>query len=608
MTKAYDKPQNPDFSKSDANDDLKERLSQLAIEFHRLLSQIAYEEGPSATSPVHIALAMEALQRGLGKEGKKYIDAQQNLAKRLADVASLTLHPTETEKQNPQGNRKNNPRFANELWRKYPLFDFISQSYMVLYDWVRDLVLEADNLSAQEQKEVQHHLHQFLSLISPANNFFTNPVAIQKFVESDGASLQAGLENLKRDYDSNFHHLNISQCDTSAFKIGKNVATTDGQVIFKNELIELIRFNPSQDQVYENPILIFPPWINKYYVLDLQAKNSLVAWLRDQGFTVYIISWRSADDTTRDLDWDNYAALGGLAAIDRVFQIHNQPINIAGYCIGGTMLSTLAAFLAKKNDNRVNSLTFMAAQTDFSDAGMLQALINEKTFSETAAAIVKNRGIMPGELMADGFNALRPQRLIWQFVEDNYLLGGKAKPFDLLFWNSDQTNIPGPLHLGYLQNFYVENQLAKNEFYLFDEKISLKDIKWPVFIHAAEADHISPFESVYRGRHLFGGHTKFIMAEAGHIAGVVNPPCNNKYGHWSAGDPSLMTGAEWKDSATYKKQSWWPALADWLAEKSGDKTKPPTSLHGVDPAPGSYVKVTLSELHERRKTQLTRQG
>ncbi len=603
MTKAYDKAQNPDFSKSDSNSDLKERLTLLATEFHKLLTQITYEEGPAATSPVHIALAMEALQRGLGNEGKKYVEAQQELAKRLANVANMTLQPENQEDPPPNDGRLTNPRFENELWRKYPLFDFISQSYMVLYEWIRDLVLEAENLSDLEQKEVQHHLHQFMSLISPANNFFTNPVAIQKFVDTEGASLQAGLENLQRDYDADFHHLNISQCDTSAFEIGKNVATTEGQVIFKNELIELIRFNPTQEEVYERPLLIFPPWINKYYVLDLQEKNSLVAWLRDQGFTVYIISWRSADDITRDLDWDNYAALGGLAAIDQVFKIHNQPINIAGYCIGGTMLSTLAGFLAKKKDQRVNSLTFMAAQTDFSDAGMLQALINEKTFSETAAAIVKNRGIMPGELMADGFNALRPQRLVWQFVEDNYLLGEKARPFDLLYWNSDQTNIPGPLHLGYLQNFYVENQLAKGEFYLFDEKISLKDIQWPVFIHAAEADHISPFESVYRGRHLFGGHTKFIMAEAGHIAGVVNPPRNNKYGHWSAGDPNLQTGAEWKESATYKKQSWWPALAEWLSDKSGNKTMPPGLLENATPAPGSYVKVTLNDLHSQRRKQ-----
>lgn len=243
----------------------------------------------------------------------------------------------------------------------------------------------------------------------------------------------------------------------------------------------------------------------------------------------------------------------------------------------------------------------MAAQTNFEDAGMMMAVVSERTFSETAAAIVKNKGIMPGELMSDGFNSLRPQRLIWQFVENNYLLGEESKPFDLLYWNSDQTNIPGPLHLEYIQNFYIENQLANDEFVLFNEKVSLKNIKWPVFIHAAFGDHISPFESVYSGRHLFGGETKFILAEAGHIAGVVNPPTNNKYGHWSRGNPKLQTGAEWKETATYKKQSWWPALADWLTERSGQLTAPPQLILNAPPAPGQYVKTTLADIHQTYK-------
>lgn len=600
VTKADDKPQTSDFPHLDIkNEELKERLVKLTTEFQTLLSEISQGNGPSATSPVHTFLAMETLQRGLGSDSKRLAAAQKILAQRLTEVAEATLaQDSETSKN--AAHRINNPRFSDPLWRKYPLFDFLSQSYLTLYEWLKDLVIQADNLTEQEQKEVQHHLHQFMSVISPSNNFFSNPIAIKKFIDTNGQSLEAGLENLRRDYDAEFEHLNITQSNMSAFEVGKSVAVTPGQIVFKNELIELIRFSPSTEKVFSRPLLIFPPWINKYYVLDLQTKNSLVAWFRDQGFTVYVISWRSADNVTRDLDWDDYAGLGGLAAINHVFQHHNEPINVAGYCIGGTMLSTLVSYLAKKQDKRINSLTLMAAQTDFSDAGMLMALINEKTLSETAAAIVKNRGIMPGELMSDGFNSLRPQRLIWQFVENNYLLGENVRPFDLLFWNGDQTNIPGPLHLSYLENFYVENRLAENRFELFDEKISLSDVKWPVFIHAASNDHISPFESVYKGRHLFGGPTKFTLAEAGHIAGVVNPPKNNKYGHWSGGNPKLKTGAEWKESASYQSRSWWPALAEWLTPISGEKIEPPSSLPDAPPAPGKYVKVTLADIHNNR--------
>ncbi|MFC7290741.1 PHA/PHB synthase family protein [Hirschia litorea] len=604
MTKEYDKPPNTEFPHLESSQALKERLIRLSTEFHTLLTEMAQDNGPMASSPVHLFVAIETLQRALGKDPERAAKAQQNLINRLGETAKLIndneqANAEETTDKS-ESNRIHNPRFADPLWCQFPLFDFISQSYMVLYDWTRELVEDTEHLSEQERKEVQFQLHQFLSALSPSNNFFTNPVAIKRFIDTDGASLEAGLENLKRDYDADFGHLNISQCDKTAFEIGKNVAATKGQVVFKNELIELIRFSPSTKSVFERPLLIFPPWINKYYVLDLQAKNSLVAWLRDQGFTVYMISWRSADHITRDLDWDNYASLGGLAAIKFVYETHNISINIAGYCIGGTMLSTLAAYLAKKKDPRINSLTFMAAQTNFEDAGMMKAIVSERTFSETAAAIVKNKGIMPGELMSDGFNSLRPQRLIWQFIEENYLLGEDVKPFDLLYWNSDQTNIPGPLHLEYIQNFYIENQLAKNEFFLFDEKISLNDINWPVFIHAAFGDHISPFESVYSGRHLFGGDTKFILAEAGHIAGVVNPPTNNKYGHWSRGNPKLQTGADWKDSASYKKQSWWPALAEWLSERSGDLVSPPPPIKNAPSAPGVYVKTTLADIHQMR--------
>ena len=376
-------------------------------------------------------------------------------------------------------------------------------------------------------------IRQATAAMAPSNLLMGNPKALKALFDSDGQSIQKGFKQLQDDFDAGHGRINVTQSDPDAFELGVSLAVTPGEVVFRNPLIELIRYHATTPTVRTSPVLIFPPWINKYYVLDLTPANSLVAWLRDQGFTVYMVSWRSADAETKDFDWDDYLKLGGRAALDWAHGKHKAPVNIAGYCVGGALASIMAARLAQEGDDRIASLSLLAAQTDFSEPGDLGLFIDENSIGGIAQMIDDAGGVMPGEAMRDAFNLLRPEDLIWRYVEERYLLGKEAKAFDLLYWNSDQTNLPGPLHLASLKRLYLDNALARGGFVVEGKAIDLKAIKAPVFIHAARKDHISPFASVYKGVGLFGGDVTFLLADSGHIAGVVNPPASNKYRYWT---------------------------------------------------------------------------
>jgi len=350
--------------------------------------------------------------------------------------------------------------------------------------------------------------------------------------------------------------------------------------------------------VYAAPLMILPPWINKYYVLDLTPQNSLVAWLRDQGFTVYMVSWRSADAETAGFGWDDYLRLGARASLDWIHAAHNVPVNAAGYCVGGALLSILAARMSEEEDDRLASISLLAAQTDFSEPGDLGLFIDSKSLAGIAELIGESGGIMPGESMRDAFNLLRPEDLIWRYVEQRYLMGEDPRAFDLLYWNSDQTNLPGKLHLESLNRLYNHNALAKGAFEVEGTGVSLGSIEIPSFIHAARKDHISPFPSVYKGVHLFGGDVTFLLADSGHIAGVVNPPASGKYRYWTR--DALPTQPEsWLEGAAEHPGSWWPVWADWLAEHSGEAVDPPAPLDEAPPAPGDYVRETLDSIRAK---------
>ncbi len=372
--------------------------------------------------------------------------------------------------------------------------------------------------------------------------------------------------------------------DSGAFELGKSLAVTPGEVVLKNPLIELIRYFPTTDTVRQSPILIFPPWINKYYVLDLTPANSLVAWLREQGFTVYMVSWRSADDETKAFTWDDYVRLGGRAASDFAARAHKAPVNAAGYCRGGALLSILAARLADEGDSRLASISLLAAQTDFSEPGDLGLFIDDTSINGIGQLIDDAGGVMPGEAMRDAFNLLRPEDLIWRYVEERYLLGEPAKPFDLLYWNSDQTNLPGPPPPRQPQAPLSRERAGERLVRRRGQAGRSQGDHHPVFIHAARKDHISPFASVYKGVNLFGGKVEFVLADSGHIAGVVNPPAAGKYALLDRRQPPPPKSDNWLAYATEHPGSWWPLWSEWLGANAGAQVAPPKPMKGAEAA------------------------
>ena len=420
-------------------------------------------------------------------------------------------------------------------------------------------------------------------------------------IETGGASVLDGLRQARQDVEKGNGKLTISQTDESIFKLGKNVATAKGKVVYKNDLIELIQFEASTETVYKRPLLIFPPWINKFYILDLREENSMIRWLRDQGYSVFVVSWRSADETTKDFTWDDYVEKGAYAAVKATLKAANaKDLNAVGYCIGGTMLTSALAHMAQNGDKRIKSATYFASQMDFETAGDLLVFTDEHAIAHIDKLLEKNKGLMPGESMGETFNWLRPVDLVWRYVIDNYMLGKKPRPFDLLYWNADQTNIPGPTHRTYLKDLYAENALAKGRFKVLGDTVNVKDIEIPVLVQAGRDDHICPYSSVYKTAKAFSGDATFILAGSGHIAGVVNHPDAKKYQHWVNKDlPD--TADEWLENAEEHPGSWWPEWHKWLRKKSGKKIparKLPKKTYGK--APGKYVKKRLEDIRADR--------
>ncbi len=490
-------------------------------------------------------------------------------------------------------------RFADPAWGENPFFDFMRRLYLATAAWAENLAWNAPGLPDRDRRRAAFFIRQAMSSAAPSNLLMANPRALKAMFDTSGESVRRGLAHLQSDLDAGGGRLSVTQTDPTAFELGVTLATTPGDVVLRNSLIELIRYAAVTPTVSAAPLLIFPPWINKYYVLDLTRQNSMVAWLRDQGFTVYMVSWRSADEETRNFGWDDYVRLGGRAALDFVSAQHRTPVNVAGYCVGGALASALAARLAEDGDHRINSLTLMAAQTDFSDPGDLGLFMDEDALPGVARLIEDSGGVMPGEAMRDAFNLLRPEDLIWRYVEERYLLGENPRAFDLLYWNADQTNLPGPLHLESLRRLYIENALATGSFLVDGRPVNLANVTAPVFLHAARKDHISPFASVHKGVKLFGGDVTFLLADSGHIAGVVNPPAANRYRYWTRPDHA-ETPEGWLAGADETPGSWWPVWVGWLKSRSGDQVAPPRSVAGAPAAPGAYVRETLSSIREKR--------
>jgi polyhydroxyalkanoate synthase len=527
----------------------------------------------------------DGLRESHGQLWKRYADIWERHAARMM---GLDLNP-------PGAEATRDKRFRDAEWRTNPGFSLMRETYLATAEWITGLIGAVEGLDEATKRKAQFFIKQAVDAASPSNFLMTNPAALRAAIESRGESVLKGISNLEDDLKRGGGVLAIRQADLDAFRIGENIATTPGKVVFRNRLIELIQYTPTTDKVFQVPLLIFPPWINKFYIMDLQPKNSLIRWLTAQGHTVFVASWVNPDAKLAECSFEDYMQDGVFAAVGAVQEaITVDRMNTVGYCIGGTLLASTLAVMAKQKDKRIQSATFFAAQTDFKLAGELLVFADDPGLDYLEQRIDAKGGLLDAQAMADTFNSLRSNDLIWNYVVENYYMGNQPPPFDLLYWNSDQTRMPKALHLYYMKNFYRDNALAEGKLTAMGEALNLKDVKIPIYMQSSKEDHIAPFGSVYRGARLFGGPVRFMMAGSGHIAGVINHPDAKKYQYW-VNKHLPPTVQEWIDEAVEHPGSWWPDWHAWLSEISGDMVparKPGEGgLPALDDAPGTYVKI-----------------
>ena len=508
-----------------------------------------------------------------------FVETQQALAK--GDFAA------------PQDEAPQDKRFANPLWQTHPYFSFIKQQYLINAEALRQAVEDAADMDPAEKNRLVYFTQQIIAMMSPTNFLATNPDALERAVETEGESLVKGLENLISDLEANNGELVVKLADDSAFELGRNIATTPGKVVFRNRMFELIQYTPSTDEVHKTPLLIFPPWINKYYILDLKPQNSLVKWLVDQGHTLFVVSWINPDASYADVGMEDYVEEGYLAAIEEVKAItHEKRVNVVGYCIAGTTLALTLSLLKQRNDTSIKSATFFTALTDFSDQGEFQPFLTND-FIDGIEAETADKGILPSVVMARTFSFLRSHDLVYGPAVRSYMMGETPPAFDLLYWNGDGANLPGRMAMEYLRGLCQRNELAEGGFDLLGHHLELGDIDVPLCAVACETDHIAPWKDCFRGVQKMGSDDKtFIMTQSGHIAGIVNPPTRNKYGHYVNGDLA-QDHAAWLEAAKFHEGSWWPRWGKWLKKRAGAQV--PARFPGdggreiLADAPGEYV-------------------
>jgi len=490
-------------------------------------------------------------------------------------------------------------RFKDDAWRENEVFDFIRQSYLLSSRYFTSVVQGTEGLDAKTAQKVDFYTRQFVDAMSPANFVMTNPEVLRRTAETGGANLLKGLTNLLADLERGKGKLRIRMTDDSKFKVGENIAVTPGKVVFQNDLMQLIQYAPTTETVYKRPLVIFPPWINKFYILDLRPKNSLIRWAVEQGHTVFVASWVNPDEHLSEKGFDDYMKEGVLAALDAIEAATGErAVNAIGYCLGGTLLATSLAYMAVKKDTRIKTATYFVTMTDFEEAGELGVFIDEEQLQGLEERMGK-RGFLDGREMATTFNMLRANDLIWSFVVNNYLLGQEPFPFDLLYWNDDSTRMPAKMHSFYLRRMYQANDLCKpGGITLLGTAIDLRKIKVPSYLVSTREDHIAPWKSTYRGTQLYAGPVRFVLAASGHIAGVVNPPEGGKYSHW-VNEELPASPDEWFAGATELAGSWWPDWQRWVTGQ--DKAMVPARVPGegklpaLEDAPGSYVRVMATD-------------
>jgi len=485
-------------------------------------------------------------------------------------------------------------RFKHPEWSENAVFNFVKDSYLVVAESILSAIRDVKGMDEASARKVDFYTRQFVDALSPSNFVATNPEVLTATLASGGQNLLRGLENLLADLERGNGRLAITMTDMKAFRLGENIATTPGKIVYQNELMQLIQYTPSTREVRRRPLLIVPPWINKFYVLDLQPKNSFIKWAVDQGHTVFAISWVNPDEKLAAKGFENYMLEGPLAALDAIESATGErSVNAIGYCLGGTLLASTAAYSAAKGDDRITSATYFATLVDFTEVGDMAVFIDEEQLASLERRM-RERGYLEAQDMATAFNMLRANDLIWSFVVSNYLLGKEHIPVDLLFWNSDSTRMPAAMHSFYLRKMYQQNLLAKpGGITLADTPIDLSKVRTPTFILATREDHIAPWKSTYAATRLYSGPIKFVLCDAGHMAGVISPP-GTKYGHW-ANDKLPSSPDEWFGGATPNQGSWWPLWDQWVTQLDGGRVPPREPGSGelpiIENAPGSYVRV-----------------
>ena len=514
-----------------------------------------------------------------GASVKHFVQAQSLLAQGKLEAP---VDPSPTDK-----------RFKNEIWDTNPYFNLVKRQYLTNAAAIQQAVGDAQGMPDGDKRRLEFFSQQIIDLMAPTNFLATNPEALTLAAETEGESLVAGLENLVRDLEANDGDLVVTLADKEAFKVGENLATTPGRVVFRNRMFELIQYTPTTPQVYATPLLIFPPWINKFYILDMKPQSSLIKWAVEQGHTVFIVSWVNPDASYRDVGMTDYVEDGFLTAIQEVkCRCNVEQINAVGYCIAGTTLAMTLALLAKRKDTSVNAATFFTTMTDFSDQGEVGVFLNDD-FVDGIEAEVTASGMMSSFYMSRTFSYLRSNDLIYGPAIKSYMMGKAPPAFDLLYWNGDSTHLPGKMAVEYLRGLCQSDTLATTGFEVAGEKVTLADIETPLCAIACETDHIAAWKSSYRGVQKMGSQDKtFILAQSGHIAGIVNPPSKGKYGHYTHDDLSLAP-EDWRAVAQEQTGSWWPRWADWLDGKSGEKIAARAVVESenssLGDAPGSYV-------------------
>ena len=537
----------------------------------------------------------------------KLAQAQMNL---VWDYFSLWQHSmlrfAGLETQPVATPRKGDGRFKDEEWEEHFLFDFIKQSYLITARHVHDVVTSVEGLPPETEKKVNFFTRQYIDALSPSNFALTNPEVFRETVKSHGQNLLKGFNNLLRDIEEGDGQLRVKMTDPSAFELGRNVAVTPGKVVFQNELIQLLQFNPTTEKQYRRPLLIIPPWINKYYILDLRQSNSFIKYATDQGHTVFVISWVNPDKRLAEKGFEDYMTEGSLAALDAVCkQSGTDEVNLIGYCLGGTLLGSTLGYNAVKKDKRIVSATFFVALLDFSIPGELGVFIDEQQVASLEKKM-QERGYLEGSEMGTTFNMLRSNDLIWSFVVNNYLMGKEPFPFDLLFWNSDSTRMPYRMHSFYLRNMYMKNLLKEpGGIELAGVPIDISKVNIPAYFISTVEDHIAPWKSTYLGATRLGGPVRFVLGGSGHIAGIVNPPAANKYHFWTnEADKLPDTPDAWFEGATQHPGSWWSDWQKWIGglngdDRGGDKVPARDPAKGklkpIEDAPGSFVKFRLDQ-------------